>query len=84
MMIQISGKTYEWKNELKNEGFAWNPKSKTWDRSEVLNPEIFRERMILNAIGDGTLRYAGRVDHRISANTRTHDELYGQYENLAK
>ena len=83
-MIQISGNTYTWKNELKNEGFAWNAASKTWDRAEALNPEIFRERMILNAIGDGTLRYAGRIERTITANERTHEELYGQYEHLTK
>ncbi|TXH52371.1 MAG: hypothetical protein E6Q97_16220 [Desulfurellales bacterium] len=84
-MIQIAGKTFEWKTELKNECFKWNPVSKTWDRDAALNPEIFRERMILNAIESGDLRYANQSAPKFAnANERTHWELEGQYAHLAK
>jgi hypothetical protein len=85
-MIKISGKTYEWKKELQRAGFSWNAATKTWDRENALDASIHQEQMILNGIADEDLRIAGEslvsANRSMSANDRTHQELYGQYENF--
>lgn len=84
-MIKITGKTYEWKKELSRAGFSWNAASKTWDREKSLDASIHQEKMILNGIEDKDLRIASDEladsNRSLSANERTHWELYGQYEN---
>jgi len=54
-MASLSGKTYEWKNELKAAGFRWNAAAKTWDRAEALDSSKFADEQILRAIADGDL-----------------------------
>ena len=87
MMISITGKTYEWKSQLKNAGFSWNAKNKTWDRIEPLNPDgsWVEHVQILRGIESGDLRYAScGVMRSQSATERTRYELYEQYEHLAR
>jgi len=87
-MIKITGKTFEWKKELQRAGFSWNAATKTWDREKALDASIHQEKMLLNGIADNDLRIASSdlCDARssMSANERTHEELYGQYEHLNK
>jgi hypothetical protein len=85
-MIKITGKTYEWKKELQRAGFSWNAATKTWDREKALDASIHQEKMILNGIADKDLRIASEsvsaANRSMSANERTHEELYGQYKNF--
>lgn len=87
-MIKIAGKTYEWKKELQRAGFAWNAATMTWDREYALDASIHHEEMILNGIADNDLRIASddlaAANRSMSANERTHEELYGQYEHFTK
>jgi hypothetical protein len=85
-MIKITGKTYEWKKELQRAGFSWNAATKTWDREKALDASVHQEKMILNGIADNDLRIASdslvAANRSLSANERTHEELYGQYKNF--
>lgn len=85
-MIKITGKTFDWKNDLKRAGFSWNAESKTWDREEAIDPNgsFFEHVAILRGIECGDLRYASEYTGRGSlptrytdANAHTHSVLYG-------
>ena len=86
-MTKLSGKTYEWKKELKRAGFEWNAATKTWDREKTLDTSIHFDAMILNGIADGDLRIASEslvaANRSMSANERTHEELYDQYAHFS-
>lgn len=80
-MISLTGKTHEWKNELKRAGFSWNREAKTWDREEALDPNgsFFEHVAVIRGIECGDLRYAGGTlpTRYTDANAHTHAVLYG-------
>jgi len=84
-MIKITGKTYEWKKELQRAAFIWNAATKTWDREKALDASVHQEKMILNGIADNDLRIASSevTSATMSANERTHEELYDQYKHFS-
>lgn len=61
-MIQITGKTYEWKNELKDAGFRWNADAKVWERATGID-EKADWRLVLG-LNCGDLRYANQATTR--------------------
>lgn len=84
-MISITGKTFEWKSELKKAGFAWDAGSKSWTRENELDPNgSWAEHVqIIRGVESGDLQVnaVAKADPNAlpDGNARAHWELYGQY-----
>lgn len=62
--MRITGKTYEWKKQLKEAGLKWNAMLKCWE-GELANN--FAASMVRNGLESGELREMSGHDQAVAA-----------------
>jgi hypothetical protein len=79
MITTVTGNTYPVRHVLKEMGFRWNPKFKSWDKNYNLSQDQINTLAAFRGIEVKTSDFdKGYSDSKLD--TRSHKQIYGRCE----